>query len=277
MNAGYFIRKRLVNYGMNLIDFFPNSLLARNAKFGNIHKGERCFILGSGHSILTNDLAKLKNEIVITQNHFHSHKDIQLIHPKYHVVIPKFHPSEYDKDWIDWIQEMEKTLPHDTTYFFGSNTKNLIDAKTELSPRTYYVNTGYHAIALNHAKVNITKRIMNVPTVITQCITIALYMGFSKIYLVGFDLDQICQLAKGRDNVRFYGHSQITKNEAEKSFENSYASSGFDFFNQWMIWRQLNLLKEYAEKKNIEVINATNGGMLNVYKRKNYDEVLNIK
>src|SRR5204862_399601 len=131
MNAGYFIRKRFVNYGMNLIDLIPDSLLARNTQLKNIHDEERCFILGSGH------------------------------------------------------------------------------------------------------------------TVITQCITIALYMGFRKIYLVGFDLDQICQLTKGRDNVRFYGHSQITRNEAEKNYETSYASSGFDFFNQWMIWRQLNLLKEY--------------------------------
>src|SRR5437879_2959671 len=96
-------------------------------------------------------------------------------------------------------------------------------------------------------------------------------MGFSKIYLVGFDLDQICQLAKGRDNVRFYGHSQITKNEAEKNFEESYGSSGFDFFNQWMIWRQLNLLNEYALKNKIEIVNAANGGILNVYPRVNYD------
>jgi hypothetical protein len=273
MNAGYFIRKRFVNYGMNLINLFPDSLLSRNAKFKNIHRTERCFILGSGHSILTNDLTKLKHEIVITQNHFHSHKDIQIIHPKYHVVIPKFHPSEYDQDWIDWIQEMEKVLPNDTTYFFGSNTKNIIDTKTGIAEKTYYVSTGYHSITLRHAKIDITKRIMNVPTVITQCITIALYMGFRKIYLVGFDLDQICQLTKGRDNVRFYGHSQITRNEAEKNYENSYASSGFDFFNQWMIWRQLNLLKEHAEKRNIEIINAANGGMLNVFPRNKYDSL----
>ena len=262
---------------MEAMNLFPDALLKKNIKFKNVHRGERCFILGSGYSILTQDLARLKDEIVITQNHFHSHKDIKAIHPNYHVVIPKFHPSEYDQDWVDWIQEMETTLPPDTTYFFGSNTRNLIDEKTGLSARTYYINTGFHAICLHHAKTKITKRIMNIPTVITQCITIALYMGFSKIYLMGFDLDQIFQLSKGRDSVRFYGHSQITRNDAEKNVEDKYASNGFDYFNQWMIWQQLILLREYAEENNIEIVNAANGGVLNVFKRENYNEILNLK
>jgi hypothetical protein len=277
MNEGYFVRKRFVNFGMSMLNLFPDSLLARNKKFKNIHAGERCFILGSGHSIMTQDLTKLKNEIVITQNHFHSHKDIDIIQPKYHVVIPKFHPSEYDKDWIDWICDMEKKLPADTTFFFGTNTKAIIDSKTGLSPRTNYINAGFHSIVMNHAKVDITKRIMNVPTVITQCITIALYMGFKKIYLAGFDLDQICLLAKSRDDVRFYGHSQITKNEAEKKIEDDSGSSGFDFFNYWLIWRQLNLLKKYAGKNNMEIVNVANGGMLNVFRRDNFDKVISEK
>ncbi|MCX6291578.1 MAG: hypothetical protein NT126_07415 [Bacteroidetes bacterium] len=260
MNAGYFIRKKIVNGGMEILNLFPDALLVQNKKFKNLHKGERCFILGSGHSVMTHDLTKLKSDLVITQNHFHAHKDIGIINPKYHIVIPKFHPSEYDKDWIDWIKSMEEKLPSATTFFFGKNTKPIIDSETQISDRSFYINHGFHAICLHKAKVE-------------QCITIALYMGFSKIYLVGFDLDQVCQLIQGRDNVRFYGHSQITRNEAEKSFEESYASSGFDFFNQWMIWRQLNLLKEYAEKNNIEIINAANGGMLNVYPRVKYDSL----
>jgi len=189
MNASYFIRKRLVNYGYDLLGLVPDPLLLQNKRFKNAHQGQRCFILGSGHSIMTQDLTRLKNDIVITQNHFHSHKDIQVINPTYHVVIPKFHPADYDKDWIAWIQDMEKKLPAKTTFFFGKNTKALIDVNTTLSSRSFYVNHGYHAICLRNARVDLTKRIMNMPTVITQCITTALYMGFKKIYLAGFDLD----------------------------------------------------------------------------------------
>ena len=176
MNAGYFIRKQLVNYGMEILNLFPDPLLLQNEKLKNIHRGQRCFILGSGHSVLTHDLTKLKNDVVITQNHFHSHKDIGLINPAYHVVVPKFHPAEYDKDWIDWIISMENRLPVSTKFFFGKNTKDLICEKTNLSNRSFYINPGFHAVRLRNPKIDITKRMMNIPTVITQCITIALYM-----------------------------------------------------------------------------------------------------
>lgn len=270
MNAVYFIRKQLVNYGMEILNLFPDSLLLQNKNFKNIHQGQRCFILGSGHSVLTHDLTKLKNDVVITQNHFHSHKDISVINPAYHIVIPKFHPSEYDRDWIDWIKSMEEKLPVSTMMFFGKNTKHIINTTTNLSKRSYYIQPGFHAVCLQYPKVDITKRIMNIPTVITQCITIALYMGFSKIYLVGFDLDQICRM-KDRDTVRFYGHSQITKNEAENKMLDTNVDKGFNFFNYWQIWIQLILLKKYAEKNKIEIINAANGGILDVYPRVNYD------
>ncbi len=273
MNAGYFIRKHIVNWGFEVQNLVPDPLKKRNTKFENIHTNERCFILGSGHSILSQDLTKLKDEIVISQNHFQAHKDISTIAPKYHIVIPKFHPADYDQDWIDWLKDMEAKLPENTTFFWGSNTKNMIETHTQLANRSYYIDSGFHAIALRHAKVDITKRIMSVPTVITQCLTIALYMGFKKIYLTGFDLDQICRMSD-RDNIRFYGHSQITRNEAEKKIEDDSGASGFDFFNYWMIWRQLNLLKNYADANGQEIVNVANGGILNVFRRDNYDKVL---
>ena len=270
MNAGYFIRKQLVNYGMEMLNLFPDSLLLQNKKFKNIHQGKRCFILGSGHSILTQDLTKMKNDIVITQNHFHAHKDIGAINPAYHIVVPKFHPAEYDKDWIDWIKSMEEKLPSSTTLFFGKNTRDIINTKTNLSKRSYYINYGFHSVCLHNAKIDITKRMMNIPTVITQCITIALYMGFSKIYLVGFDLDQLCRM-QTRDTIRFYGHSQITKNEAEQKLLDESTSSGYNFFHYWLIWKQLILLYKYAKINKIEILNAANGGILDVYPRVNYD------
>lgn len=277
MTLSYYIKGHILNVLKLIGNYIPDPLRSRNKVFKNKHKGQRIFILGSGHSITTQDLTLLEHEIVMTQNHFHAHKDIAKISPEYHVVVPKFHPAEYDNDWIEWLHSMEERLPGKTIYFMGSNTKYLVDRKSAIGDRTYYMDHGLDPVLMDKARIDITQRIMTVQTVITQCITIALYMGFDKIYLLGFDLDQIVHLAKNRDNVRFYGNSPITANKAEKKIEAESDSSGLDWYNQWIIWKQLNLLKDYAEGHGMEIINLTNGGLLNVFKRQRYEDVINHK
>ena len=45
-------------------------IIKHNKKFNNIHKGERCFILGNGPSLREVDLGLLENEFVFTCNFF---------------------------------------------------------------------------------------------------------------------------------------------------------------------------------------------------------------
>lgn len=274
MNLTYYLRGHLVNGVADVKNLFPINDLKVNSRFKDIHKGQRVFILGSGHSIKLQDLKLLAGEIVMTQNHFHAHPDTAIFKPTYHVVIPKFHPKEYDKDWMDWLVTMEEKLPADCTYFFGLNTKEMIQQRPKINGNAFYVEPGYNANCLSTAKIDITRLMMRVPTVITQCLTIAIYMGFKEIYLMGFDLDQLCLIANSRDNVRFYGHSPITANKAEADFEKDLASTGIDWFNMYAIWHQLNLLKAAAKKHDVRILNATRGGMLNMFERVVYEEVI---
>ncbi|SRR5258706_5804999 len=274
MNLTYQVfRDHAFNIRSRFYDLLPDSLLSRNAKFKGIHRGERCFILGSGHSILTQDLTKLSGEIVMTQNHFHAHNDIKTISPKYHVLVPKYQPKEYDGDWNTWLDTMEEKLPANTIFFLGTNTKYLVDKRANMASRSYYIKPGYWSYLMTKGKVDISRLMMHVPTVITECIAIAIYMGFSEIYLTGFDLDQVIRLVD-RDNVRFYGNSPITANESEKKYEKEWGASGYDWFHMWAIWHQLNLLKAEAEKRGAKIINVTNGGLLNMFERKQYADVL---
>jgi len=270
----FLLKKYLAHKIYSFSNLFPDSLREKNKIFKDLHKGEVCFILGSGPSIKTQDLKKLKGKIVITQNNFHVHDDIAVISPKYHCIVPKYQPKEYDDDWVGWFKSMEERLPADTIYFMDSNTKYLIDERPKLRDRTYYIDKGLNPLFINAAAINITKRMMNIPTAITQCISIAMYMGFEKIYLTGMDLDQICRVIdRDRDNVRFYGHSIITRNEAEKAIEDRQFGSGLRYFNRWNTWIQLNLLKKLAEQKGQQIINLTKGGLLDVFERQVYEEV----
>lgn len=256
-----------------LRNIFPDPLVQRNIRFKNIHHGQRCFILGSGHSIKEQDLTRLKGEIVFTQNHFHSHQQIKIINPTYHVIVPKYQPKEFDADWVKWLTSMDERLPKETILFFGKNTEYLVNQLGLFKDRAYYLRSGLECAFMKKAPVNITRTIMSVQTVLHECLAIAIYMGFSEIILVGFDLDQVCRLSD-RSQVRFYGHSPITANRAEEKAEEGTGASGIDWINMWIIWRQCNLLKAVAEKRGQKIINATRGGLLNMFDRRPYEDLV---
>jgi hypothetical protein len=77
-----------------------------------------------------------------------------------------------------------------------------------------------------------------------------------------------------RDRVRFYGLSPVTQNAAEKTEEKYLAASGQDWINYWHIWRQCHLLKAAALRKGLRIVNATRGGLLDMFDRKPYEEIL---
>ncbi len=274
MNSRYLLRAYVSHIRWVALNKLPkHPVLRENIKYKDIHKGERCFILGSGHSILKQDLTKLRGEIVITQNHFHVHPDIDVIQPKYHCVVPMYQPPEYNNDWIKWFESMEDKLPSHTILFLGLNSKELVEENELFVNRRSYINHGPNAMFMRRPAIDLTRIITGIPTVLTQCLTVALYMGFGKIYLLGFDLDQLCQKAD-RTWGRFYGSSPITTNEAENRIEQEQDRTGEGWFNFWVMWKQFRLLREEAERNGAEIINLTEGGLLDCFERQTYDSIV---
>jgi len=259
-----------------LNNVLPYHLQKPNKRFQNIHADDICFILGSGPSIANQDLTRLAGQIVMTQNSFYTHKDIAAINPKYHVIIPKYQAKEYDNDWKEWLGDMDVQLPNSCTLFADQNTKEFIDQYGYFKDRTYYTLAQINALYMNKAIVDITKSIMKIPTVLTECLSIAIYMGFKKVYLSGFDMDQVpTWIKKGRDHLRFYGYSKITGNDAEEEAMDQMEQSARLWYWVWETWYQLILLKKCADQHNVQIANVTDGGLLNIFPREDYEAVVN--
>lgn len=252
---------------------FPPRALRDNERFRNAHAGARCFILGSGRSIVEQDLTLLAGEHVITQNSFHAHRDIAAIAPRYHCVVPMFHPREFDKDWAQWFREMKERLPPSTHVFAGLNARGLLERERLFEGRRSYLQQGLDPLLLRRAPVDLTRRVMNIPTALTQCLTVALYLGFKQIYLLGFDLTQICE-GHEKNWGRFYGSSPVTRNEAERGFERQRLWDGEEWFQFWTIWRACVLLRDEAARRGGEIVNAGRGGLLDCFRRQRYEDVI---
>ena len=262
------IKSFSINSLVNVCDLlFTHPILKKNIELKDKYKNERLFILGSGSSILLYDLKILRNEYVMTQNSFHMHKDISEIDPNFHCVVPYYQTDKEYAVWMDYIADIKIGVPN-ALFIWGLNTKTLIDQyHKDIYDKSYYVNSKYNLLTLNKAKLNISKTIMNIPTVLTQCLSVAIYMGFKKIYLLGFDLDQICN-TKDRTFGRFYGMSKITDTKFEEDAEKELDFDTTDgWYNWWLMNKQFFLIKRFADRKGINIINGTQGGILSYFKR----------
>ena len=265
----------LINLLVGVHDLlFTHPDLKKNVELKDKYNNERIFILGSGSSILLYDLKVLSNECVMTQNSFHMHNDITDINPTFHCVVPYYQTEKEHSIWVDYINDMKVRMPN-SLFIWGLNTKALIDKYHEdISAKSYYIRTKYNLLTLKKAKVNISKTIMTIPTVLTQCLTVAIYLGFKEIYLLGFDLDQICH-TNDQTYGRFYGMSKITETEFEK-----YANQRLDvettdgWYTWWLMNKQFFLIKHFADQNNISIVNGTQGGILSYFKREPIENII---
>jgi hypothetical protein len=269
------LKSYLINSLVDVHDLlFTHPDLKKNVELKDKYNNERIFILGSGSSILLYDLKVLSNEYVMTQNSFHMHKDIHDIEPNFHCVVPYYQSEKEYSTWIEYIGDMKEKMPS-TTFIWGLNTKALIDNHhPELIKQSYYIRTKYDSLTLNHATVDIAKTLMNIPTVLTQCLSVAIYMGFREIYLLGFDLDQICH-TNDRTFGRFYGMSKLTDSKFEEDAERNLKVETTDgWYNWWLMNKQFFLLKSYADQNKIKIINGTQGGILSYFKREPIENII---
>ena len=109
------------------LDFLPFSkTVFNNQQYRNKHKGERCFILGSGPSVSLEDLKPLRDEALIALNSFYVHHDYKKIFndqkSKYHLIAPLSDPVSED-NWKEWFMEIQSNIPNSVKIFFGLNNR----------------------------------------------------------------------------------------------------------------------------------------------------------
>ena len=77
-----FINVKIIFY--SLLRYKGYHLLKNNKKYKNIHNGKRCFIFGSGPSLMNIDFGLFENEYVFTVNQLPRKKDFDKLKSNYH-------------------------------------------------------------------------------------------------------------------------------------------------------------------------------------------------
>jgi len=242
----------------------------QNKKFLDIHKDKRCFILATGPSINKQNLLPLKNEFCISVSNFFLHPSAKEICPLYHAFSPNHIPHNFDMIQKEMTIVKERSSEK-TTFFFGYTPyeysyKKFLDQHLQYKPAScYYINySSSDPITDSNyddpQNWDITKQPFSVRSVLYTAIQIAVYMGFTKIYLLGADHDYLNEVSQKEGDQHFY-----PQNQSPISTQEFYSNKEEIFLGYYYRWVQYRLMRKYLENKGIHIYNATEGGMLDVF------------
>jgi hypothetical protein len=237
-----------------------NAILIKNSEILNLHKGQRCFILATGPSINRQNLALLQNEICIAVSNLFVHPDYKTINPQYYCIAPFHHPISEDA-WQAWMSEIDKKTLN-STLIFGLTDRGRNETGNRFqNRRTHYIKFDGTFDKFLKSGVDLTKTTPRPQSVTVMALFVAIYMGFNEIYLLGCDHDWIFNLGKSS---HFYAEDQHAMKRSGYD-EWQEIDFGSEFASNANLWQQYMLINRLAHSLNIEIYNATNGGILDVF------------
>lgn len=223
-------------------------------KFKNIHKGEKCFIIATGPSITITDIEKLRNEYTFGMNSLSLAFKLTDFRPTYFGI--------QDEHVYEKIKDSLKLYCKENV-FVSSNIAEINDIP--ITWNTFPLNVSYHSYQLRFNQQYFAKfssdcnrAVYDGYTITYSLLQLAIYMGFKEVYLLGADTNY----SKNKNKQHFIesGH-----------YDPTYKTAGERMIVAYEV------AKKYADTHNINIYNATRGGMLEVFPRVDLDEVLGLK
>jgi hypothetical protein len=246
--------------------------LKANQVLRNKHRGQRCFIVGTGPSIARQDLSPLKNELTFGMNAFWQHDIVEEWQPTYYLLADGIY-FDGSPNSVNFLKGMRARVP-DSTYFAPLKYRDSI-LQSELLPadHTYWLAFGqeFHDPGIKTDLIDFTGIIPAPRSVSQLCIMAAIYMGCSPIYLLGLDHDWLAHMGENRHFYKghsgFEGHPKLRPVLADWGYRGNMES-------QLILWTGYEKLQDIAIGENCQIINVTDGGFLDVFERASYEEIV---
>lgn len=258
----YFIKHVLLsNFIFNLKKILRVSRINKNSPYEklksvkNKHNGERCFIVATGPSLTIADLEKLRNEVTFGMNSICLAFDETDWRPTYYGI--------QDEDvYMKLKEHIDQLNVNDQL-----NVKGKFISDTILNQLGIQVADDFYIFPMNMLNHNMEHKkyhtkfsddafavVYNGYSITYSLIQIAVYMGFKEIYLLGVDCNYSSNM---KHHFKDYG----------------LVDSNFSLHGMKMI-SGYKEAKKYADKYHVKIYNATRGGMLEVFERVDFDELL---
>jgi uncharacterized Rossmann fold enzyme len=218
--------------------------------YKNIHRGQRCFIIGNGPSVNKTNFRLIRNEINFGTNLLYEALEKLGIKCTYYVMFNKYLMSIYFDNFCNL----------DLPFFIGQHAaeeyaQQIKKTNKEFKQKPVVIRYKRELMwAGKEMSTDLHKGSSDGDSVVISGLQIAYYMGFTKVYLLGCDCDFGIQ-----------GHFYTGTTKGDEDEQNVSVP-------RWM--KSYRMCKKAYEADGREIINATVGGKLEVFKRQSLEEII---
>lgn len=221
--------------GQDKIKEYEEANLYRISQLRNLYAGRRCFILGNGPSLKISDIERLKSDITFACNRIYLLFGETTWRPTYYTISDPLGAEQFASHI--------NSLP--LTKLFSDSVRQHFrdrDDITWFEQIQYARDDDFSDFAFSF---DLTKGIYHGATTLYIQLQIALFMGFTEVYLLGVDFDyklpaKICQrsglgviVEHGAENNHFHPNYRVAKERwwlADKEFQYKTFSFAHEVF-----------------------------------------------
>lgn len=213
--------------------------------------GKDLFIILNGPSLKRQNLSLLKGKNLMFVNRGFMHPMYKELQPQYHVFVdPKLTNGVWPLEWIEQIFEM---CPGITIILPGKWRSLKLFSRYKDDKRIFWL-------------------CWNAPCYIngvsSGCFSYAILKGFSNIFFTGFDANGCAfDMIKSSES-HFYGSDPELMNMTSTQ----HISALYTTSLQLMALQDFSI---YCQKKSINIYNLTDGGLLDMFKRRDFNDPYN--
>lgn len=246
-------------------NFRNKSILDKNKELKNKYLGERCFIIGLGPSINQQDLTKLKNEYVFACNHFYLHRQLNIIKPAFYSLIEPIILNDSFREEV-FPKTIERinfyaSKNNKAVFLFNIQYKKYIEDNNLFSGNNVYYFLFSGSIS-NRMNLDMSKPNPSGTGSIFFLLSLAKYLGFKAIYIIGCDYDYILT----KDEKHFY-KEEISCSSLKGETNLVLAKHLYTYL------KRMDIMNKCIQKEGVQVFNAGIGGMTDTFPRVDYNSL----
>lgn len=236
------------------INFKIKKITKRNVVIRELRNEDECYIIGNGPSLKNVDLSVLEDKETFAVNYFYKYCQ-EGFKSKYFVAVDDLFAKQETREYLREIQKANEDLIMFLRYNCYSNNKDFLDLS-----RSYFIYAKQFQEG-NELHINCCKNMTACINVILQCIQIAIYMGYKKIYLLGCDFSEYAQVKAE--------HFYDAKLPRIYSMGDGARWAALAHYHHYA-------LRKYADEHGIEIVNLTQDSLIDAYKKDTLERIISV-